>query len=92
MKKEPCECERCNEARMLAAWCVLIDEPDNEPRWAASLLLRRWERLSESGAIKTPPEGSELLALQVCARWIQQHRKCLARMHRHVAISGDVVA
>ena len=91
--KDPCECLRCNEIRMLAAWCLLVDADDAKARVSARLLLTRWERVLAAGEhpTSTPPRQHELDALQYCADWIRANRRSLARLDRHVAIAGTVL-
>lgn len=91
--KDPCECVGCSEARLLATWCVLEEASDPQVRVSARLLLSRWERLLLDGEHPTvsAPRQHELEALQACATWIRQHQNTLARMHRHVGVSGRVL-
>ena len=93
MTDDPCGCRRCNEARMLAAWCLLEEVDDAQARVSARLLLSRWERVMAAGdsPIASSPRPHELEAMEYCAGWIRDNRGSLARLDRNVAVVGRVV-
>lgn len=96
MTDDPCGCRRCNEARMLAAWCLLEEVDDAQARVSARLLLSRWERVMAAGdspiaRIASSPRPHELEAMDFCAHWIRENRRVLAHLDRNVAVAGRVV-
>ena len=93
MTKDACGCQRCNEARMLAAWCLLAEVDDSQARVSARLLLSRWERVLAAGERPTSsaPRPHELEAMQYCAEWIRANQRSLARLDRNVAVAGLVL-
>ena len=93
MKDDPCGCQRCNEARMLAAWCLLAEVDNAKARVSANLLLSRWERVMAAGdsPIASSPRQHELEAMEYCATWIRDNRGSLARLARDVGVAGKVV-
>jgi hypothetical protein len=88
--RDPCGCRDCNEARMLAAWVLLAEEESLEPRLAARMLLRRWDRVAGQGTspLAFQPSETEVRAMEVCAAWIREHEGSLRNLHRHVGVSG----